>query len=318
MKIVIVGSGAMGRLFGATLAKNGNEVVLVDNNPQVVASIGEKGVGVLKINEQGLEETERVQVQAFADPLEIKECDLILLTVKSCATKAAAQSVAHLVGENSPIIFMQTGLGNQAVLRELFPAKNILAGITFMSGTVLGNSTVRQGRYGLTFMGELGEVGEFTGDVTPRLKKICETFNTSGIDTRWSHRIIGRLWAKVITYAALNTLTSVFRVPNGALLEQEESIQLVKQLLAEGEAVAKARGVEPIMDDLFELFVQVVQESAGNLSSMLQDILNERPTEITSQSGAIVTYAEKFGVEVPGHRMMTSIIKLLNVWPIDR
>jgi 2-dehydropantoate 2-reductase len=102
------------------------------------------------------------------------------------------------------------------------------------------------------------------------------------------------------------------------LLENKESIVLVKQLLKEGETVAKARGVEPIVDDLFDLFAEVVRESSDNLSSMLQDILNGRPTEIEAQSGAIAGYAEKFGIEVPRHQMMASILRLLEQWQTDR
>ena len=318
MKIVIVGGGAIGRLMGASLAGGKNDVTIVDINQMVIEEIQEKGIGVMGRNADSPDSTEYVPVSAVSDTSLIKECDLVLLTVKSFATKAAAESVAHLVKEESPIIFMQTGLGNQFILRQMFPVKAILAGLTFISGTALGNSRVRQGRWGMTFIGELGAVGELTGAVTPRLKKICQNFNDCGIDTKWSHKIIGRLWAKVITYSTLNTLTSVFKVPNGRLLENEESILLVKQLLAEGEAVAKARGVEPIVDDLYELFVEVVNESTNNLSSMLQDILNGRPTEIEAQSGAIAGYAEKFGIEVPRHQMMASILRLFEQWPMER
>jgi len=170
----------------------------------------------------------------------------------------------------------------------------------------------------MTFIGELGDVGELTGAVTPRMEKICKIFNDCGIETKWSHRIIGRLWAKVITYATLNTLTSILKVPNGRLLENEEAVFLVKKLLAEGEAVARARGVQPIVDDLYGLFVDIVRESGDNLSSMLQDILNGRPTEIEAQSGAIARYAEKFGMEVPRHQMMASIIRLFEQWSVER
>lgn len=318
MKLVIVGGGAIGRLFGASFVRGNNDVTLVDANPQVVEEIQQKGIGVIGNREDALHAVEFVPVKAVSDPSAIGECDLVLLTVKSFATRTAAEGVAHLVTPTSPIIFMQTGLGNQAVLRELFPAKAILAGLTFMSGTALGHSRVRQGRWGMTFIGELGEVDELTGAVTPRLEAICQKFNDSGIETKWSHRIIGRLWAKVITYATLNTLTAIFRVPNGRLLENEESILLVKQLLAEGEAVAKARGVEPIVDDLFDLFEEVVKESSHNLSSMLQDVLNGRPTEIEAQSGAIASYAKKYGIEVPRHQMMASMLRLLEQWPIER
>lgn len=318
MDIVIVGGGAIGRLFGASFVKGGNEVTLVDSNPQVVKRIQQNGIGVMDNREDAFDAVEFVPVKALSDASDIRECDLVLLTVKSFATRAAAKSVAHLVTPASPILFIQTGLGNQAVLREMFPVKAIIAGLTFMSGTALGNSRVRQGRWGMTFIGELGEVGELTGAVTPRLEVLCQKFNDSGIETKWSHRIIGRLWAKVITYATLNTLTAIFRVPNGRLLENKESILLVKQLLAEGETVARARGVEPIVDDLFDLFEEVVKESSHNLSSMLQDVLNDRKTEIEAQSGAIARYAEKFGIEVPRHQMMASMLRLLEQWPIQR
>lgn len=315
MNIVIVGGGAIGRLFAASFVKGSNDVTVVDSNPEVVKEMQRKGIGVMGSKAESFNEVDFVPVNAVSDPRSIKECDLVLLTVKSFATRIAAESAGHLVKPDSPIVFMQTGLGNQGILREMFPVKAIIAGLTFMSGTALGNSGVRQGRWGMTFLGELGEVGELTGAVTPRLKKICQVFNESGIETKWSHKIIGRLWAKVITYATLNTLTSIFKVPNGRLLENDESILLVKQLLAEGEAVAKARGVEPIVDDLYDLFVNVVNESSNNLSSMLQDILNGRPTEIEAQSGAIAKYAEKFGIEVPRHQMMASILRLFEQWP---
>ena len=318
MKIVIVGGGAIGRIFAASLVKGKNDVIIVDTNQHVVKEMQKTGIGVMGYQGNNMDSAEFVPMKAVSNPSSIESCDLVLLTVKSFATQPAAKSVAHLVSPDSPILFMQTGLGNQAILREMFPVSAILAGITFLSGTALGPSIVRQGRWGMTFIGELGDVGELTGEVTPRLKMISQVFQKSGIDTKYSSRIIGRLWAKVITYATINTLTTVFKVPNGRLMENEESIKLVKQLLKEGETVAKARGVEPIMDDLFELFKEICTESTDNLSSMLQDILNGRKTEIEAQSGAIARYAKSYGIEVPRHEMMASILRLYEQWkPIE-
>ncbi len=318
MKIVIVGGGAVGRLFGSFLVKGQNEVVIVDTNPAVVEDIQRYGIGVMGHKAESPDAVEFVPVTAVTDAGSIDQCDLVLLTVKSFATKAAAKGAAHLVTPTSPILFIQTGLGNQAILRDMFPVEAILAGITFTSGTALGNCRVRQGRRGLTFIGELGEVGALTGEITPRLQSIVTAFNDSSLETKWSHRIIGRLWAKVITYATLNTLTSLLKVPNGRLLEDTESVTLAKELLAEGEAVARARGVEPIVDDPFALFKEICEESHNNLSSMLQDILNGRATEIEAQSGAIASYAEKFGLEVPRHQTLASLIRLIEKWPMER
>ncbi len=317
MKIVIVGGGAIGRLFASFLVKGPNEVIIVDTNPLVIKEMQQNGIGIMGHAGDSPEAVTFAPVKAVTDAATIDHCDLILLTVKSFSTHAAALQVKHLVSSNSPILFIQTGLGNQAILREMFPVEAILAGLTFMSGTALGNSRVRQGQQGMTFIGELGAVGELTGEITPRLQNICQNFNDCGLVTKWSHRIIGRLWTKVIAYATINTLTSILRVPNGRLLEEEESVALVKELLEEGEAVARARGVEPIVDDPFELFEEVCKESYNNLSSMLQDILNGRATEIEAQSGAIATYAKKFGLKVPRHEMLASLIRLSEKWSME-
>lgn len=308
MRIVIVGGGAIGRLFGAYLGQGSNEVIIVDIDPLVVDEMQNRGIGVMGQNDALPDSVDFVPVTATVDAGTITHCDLILLTVKSFATKAAAQSVAHLVNEKCPILFIQTGLGNQGILRDLFPVDTILAGLTFMSGTAFGNSRVRHGRWGMTFIGEL------SGKITPRVEQVCQIFKDSGIETKWSHRIIGRLWAKVITYATLNTLTSILRVSNGKLLEEVESVSLVKDLLAEGEAVAMAHGVVPLGAELYDLFDEVCRESANNLSSMLQDILNERPTEIDAQSGAICRYAERYNIEVPRHRTMVALVSLMERW----
>lgn len=308
MKIVIVGGGAIGRLFGAYLGQGGNEIVIVDVDPFVVDEMQNRGIGIMGHSGAHPDAVDFFPVSATTDAETITDCDLVLLTVKSFATKVAAQSVAHLVNEKCPILFIQTGLGNQVILKGLFPVDSILAGLTFMSGTAFGNSRVRHGRWGMTFLGELN------GKITSRVEQVCQVFNGSGIETKWSHRIVGRLWAKVITYATLNTLTSVLRVPNGKLLEEEESIALVKDLLAEGEAVAMAHGVPPLGAELYDLFEEVCRESANNLSSMLQDILNERPTEIDAQSGAICRYAEMYNLEVPRHRAMVALVSLLERW----
>lgn len=308
MDVVIVGGGAIGRLFGALLKGGGNQVTIVDNDPAVVSEIQANGVGLMGYNSEYPDDVVFFPVNVVSDAADIAGCDLVLLTVKSFATKAAAESIAHLVSADSPILFMQTGLGNQAILRNLFPVERILAGLTFMSGTTFGDCRVRHGRYGLTFIGTL------SGEITPQIKKITKVFNDSDIETKWSHRIIGRLWAKVITYATLNTMTCVLRVPNGKLLEAEDSIALAKELLTEGETVARARGVDPLGAELYELFENVCRESANNLSSMLQDIINQRPTEVGAQSGAICEYAEKYGIEAPRHSTMVRLVNLLERW----
>lgn len=308
MKIVIVGSGAIGRLFGAFLAKGGHEIILVDVDQRVVDGINRSGIGLMELGEFNPDTVKGLPVQAVSDPSTISDCDLVLLAVKSHATLVAARSVLHLIGETSPIITLQTGLGNVEVLEKLLPSQHIIVAFTFMSATALGNSRVRHGGAGKTYMGKLN------GDFSPGLVEICKIFNDCGLMSQMAHRIIGRLWCKVIVYSAINPVSSILRISNGNLLAKMESVILMKKLLDEGKRVADASAIDLVYPDLYELLFDACKQSSNNLSSMLQDLLNDRPTEIGAQNGAICDYAEGKGVSTPTQHTMVQLIKLLERW----
>lgn len=308
MRIVIVGGGAIGRLFGSLLAKGKNEITLLDVDAEVVDAMRDQGIGVVSSNMDDPDMVTPVPVEAVTDASLISDCDLVLLMVKSFATRMATKSIAHLIGDTCPLLGVQTGLGNIEVMEQVVPRKHILAGFTFMSGTALGGSKVRYGREGKTYIGELD------GQISERIQRIANTFDASGITTQVVKQIIGRLWCKVIVYSAINPLSSILKVPNGCLTDKMESITLMKRLLDEGKAVADAYGIDLIYKDLYELLFDACQRSANNLSSMLQDILNDRMTEIDAQNGTICKYAAERGVPVPTHQAMVELVKLLEKW----
>ncbi|TKB26867.1 ketopantoate reductase family protein [Desulfopila sp. IMCC35006] len=309
MKIVIVGGGAIGRLFGYFLLKGNNEITLIDIDQNTLGALQEKGIGLIADDNKHPDEAQSFPVKALSSADSLTEADLVLLLVKSQDTLSAVQDVAHLIGESCPLLCMQTGLGNLEVAAKIVPKENIIMGITFMSGTALSDARVRQG-------GGLARtyIGELNGAFTKRLENINHVLNRCGIETQMVKRIIGRLWCKVITYSAINPVSAILQVPNGSLTSKMESITLMKRLLDEGREVAKSCSIELVYPDLYELLFDACEKSANNLSSMLQDILNEVPTEIDAQNGAICRYAEENGVKVPTHQTMVELIKLLECW----
>lgn len=308
MRIVIVGSGAIGRLFGSFLIRGGNEITLIDIDRITLGALRKKGIGLLEDDGEHPDDAESFPVQALDSAASLTEADLVLLMVKSQATVPAVKDVAHLITDTSPLLCLQTGLGNLEAARKIVPERNILLGITFMSGTALSDARVRKGALAKTYIGELD------GTFSKRLEIISQVFNNCGIETQMVKQIIGRLWCKVITYAAINPVSAILEVPNGSLTSKMESITLMKRLLDEGRAVAEAHSIELVYPDLYELLFDACEKSANNLSSMLQDILNDMPTEIDAQNGAICRYAEEHGIDVPTHRTMVELIKLLECW----
>lgn len=309
MRIVIVGGGAIGRLFGSSLVRGGNEVILIDIDAKTLGALREKGIGLVENGDEHLEEAAfSYPVQALASAATLTSADLVLLLVKSQDTRAAVKDVAHLIAATCPLLCMQTGLGNLEAAQKIVPVENILMGITFMSGTALSEARVRRGGMGKTYIGELD------GTFSRRLENINEIFNRCGIETVMVKEIISRLWCKVITYSAINPVSAILQVPNGSLTSKMESITLMKRLLDEGREVANAHSVDLVYPDLYALLFDACSKSSNNLSSMLQDILNEVPTEIEAQNGAICRYAEQYGISVPTHHTMVELIKLLECW----
>ena len=186
MKTVIVGAGAIGRLFGALLRKGGHEVIFIEPDPETVEAINQNGVGFMTEDAQSPDSLVFYPAQAVQDGRTVTDCDLVILAVKSFDTISATKSIAHLASETSPVLSIQTGLGIFEIMEKLIPREFILQGFTFMAATALGPGVVRHGGYGKTYLGEID------GSVTPRIEKINQTFNESGIKSQVVHRIIGR------------------------------------------------------------------------------------------------------------------------------
>lgn len=305
MHIVILGAGAIGRLLGVYLSRCDHDITFVEPRSEVVEAINSAGIGFMEQDATDPDAVVRVPARAVVHAEEIRECDLVLLAVKSFDTLTAIRAASHLVGEKSPVITLQTGLGNIEQMERVVDRRAIIGGFTFMAATALGPGTVRHGGTGKTYLGELDS------RITDRLRKICDLFNRCGLASTPVHRFMGRLWCKVIVYSAINSLSSILRVKNGQLIESMESITLMKRLIDEGRMVAEAHAVDLVFPDLYELLFTACRTTSNNISSMLQDILGGQRTEIDAQCGALVSFGTRAGISVPTHQTMVELVRLI-------
>ncbi len=305
MDIVILGAGAIGRLFGVYLSRSGHNVTMVDPDPEVVSAINSKGLGFM---EQGGHDPDAVTffpAGAVVNAKEIGETELTLLAVKSFDTLAAVQAVPHLVGPASPIISLQTGLGNMEIMEKVLGKEAVIGGFTFMAATALGPGIVRQGGMGKTY------IGEINGEMTDRVRSVADMLTSAGLVCTPVHRLLGRLWCKVIVYSAINALSAILQVQNGELLESVEGVTLMKRLVDEGREVARVRAVDLVFHDLYRLLFDACRRTRGNISSMLQDILIGQRTEIEAQCEALAHYGKQVGVETPTQETMAQLVHLV-------
>ena len=150
-----------------------------------------------------------------------------------------------------------------------------------------------------------------TARVTPgALAAVVQVFQQAGLDCRAVPDILAVLWNKLLINAGINPVTALTRLPNGRLPDVPEAWQVVAAAVQEAFAVAQALGLNPAADPLSRVR-QVCRATAANRSSMLQDVLARRPTEIAAINGQIVAHGHRLQVPTPVNALLTHLVQAL-------
>lgn len=304
MKITIVGPGAMGCLFGAFLAKSGNEIYLFDKREERAKYISKNGIKV-----EGISGEFKVGIKATTDPKEIKNCELIIICVKSYDTKVATEKIKSLVGKNTLVLTLQNGVGNVETISEIVGEEKAIGGVTSQGATLLGDGYIRHAGKGETAIGAVGT--KYKAQSTKYLGGIAEVFKKAGFESRIVDNIQDLIWSKLIINVGINALTAITRLNNGRLIEFKGTDDILEEAVKEAIKVAEAKGVKLIFEDPIKKVKDVCKATAGNIASMLQDALKKRKTEIDYINGAIVKEAEQLKIDVPVNRVLTNLVKTI-------
>jgi 2-dehydropantoate 2-reductase len=221
------------------------------------------------------------------------------LTAKAMAENKAA------IGPKTIVLSLQNGLGNIEQMATVVSEQNILAGTTAHGATLLGPGQIRHAGRGKTILGELN------GETTDRVREVAALFAAAGLETEISGNVIGLIWDKLLVNVGINALTAITMLQNGRLTQSPELTELMEAAVAEGAAVAAASGIKLGFSDPVAHTKEVSIATGQNRSSMLQDILNGRKTEIDMINGAIVREGQKVGVPAPVNRTLTNLVKYI-------
>ncbi|MDP2653920.1 MAG: 2-dehydropantoate 2-reductase [Candidatus Omnitrophota bacterium] len=298
MRIVIVGPGALGCLLGGLLSKKA-EVWLLDRDPQRAERI----IRNQGISSQGVSGSWQAKIPATARPEDIGDADLVVICTKAYHTKDAIVQAKSLVKKNTAVLTLQNGLGNAEVIAEVVGETNVLVGSTQQAVTLLREAHIEHVAKGETVIGHLA------GKVPVSLRQVREVFNKAGIEARISMNIQGVLWSKLVINAGINALTAVTRLRNGELTRSEHTAQLLRAAVNEAVRVAKRKRIKLLFDDPVTKVEAVCEATAANVSSMLQDVLARRQTEIDFINGAIIRQGNSSGIPVPVNTTLYQLVK---------
>lgn len=300
MKIVVVGAGAMGSLFAAFLAKSKEEVWLLEKNKENAAKINASGISL-----EGVSGSWQAKVKTTTNIADIGKADLVLLCVKSFNTKSAVEQTKPILGQNTKILTLQNGIGNVEIISEIAGEDKVIAGVTNQGATLIAAGKIRHAGHGETI------IGAIDGKTPVELRAIREVLNKVGLETKMSRDIKSLIWSKLIINVGINALTAITRLPNGKLPEYEGTRRILRDAVTEAARIAKRKRVKLIFDDPLAKVETVCEGTSANLSSMLQDVLRKKRTEIDFINGVIVRLGQEMGISVPTNKLLLDLIKTI-------
>ncbi len=300
MKIAIMGSGAIGSLYGGLLSIAGEDVVLLVGRQRNVNAINDRGLRITGVMGDHI-----VRVPASEDPSGIEEADLVIITTKAYDTKDAALAVKHLTDSGAYILVLQNGLGMEKSVAEILNTTRVLRGTTCAGAVMTGPGEVMATGRGLT------EIGSHFPENRSMVEQITEALSRAGFEVRASENIEGVVWTKTIVNCGLNPVGALTRLTNGEIYSNDDLRDLIITLVEETTLVAKELGIELTTDDPVRYTLGTAKATGDNINSMLQDILTRKRTEIEHITGTVIREALKRGIRVPVSQAVYALIKAI-------
>jgi 2-dehydropantoate 2-reductase len=298
MRFLVVGPGAMGCLFAAGLKRAGFEVTLLDYQSERAEAINKQGIVVTGVTGDYFE-----MVSTKAGPVDGPH-DFALICVKAYNTEEAGKALFSWLSPNTGVITLQNGIGNVEILQEIFGKEQVYGGVTAEGATLLETGKIRHAGQGETVIGpKVSKKGPIEG--------VVKALNQAGFQARAVDTVDNLIWGKLIINVGINALTAITRLKNGRLPDIAGTRRIMEGAVKEAVAVAHAKNIELPYPDPLARVVEVCRATAGNIASMLQDVMKEKVTEVDAINGAIVREGEELGIPTPVNLTLTSLVKAI-------
>ena len=228
--------------------------------------------------------------------------DLIIIFVKIIYTVSVMEKNKNLIGENTLVLTLQNGAGNDRDLEKFVKKENILIGTTEHNCANLEPGHISHNLSGITNVGMV----LFNIDI---LQQVSDVFESCGINTEIYENIQEVIWNKLFINMSLNSVTAILQCKVGYLHENNDASQIIKMILSEAVDVAIADGTYFNKDEVIKKVEKHIQSDFYEVvTSMNQDVLNKRITEIDHINGAVVRAAKEYGIQTPYNEFIVHLL----------
>ncbi|MHA1577309.1 MAG: ketopantoate reductase family protein [Candidatus Thorarchaeota archaeon] len=307
MKIVVMGSGAIGSLYGGLLDLTYPGSVTLVARPPHVEAIRASGLRI-----KGVMGDHMVPIHAVENASEIDSADIVLLTTKTYDTVSAALKIRHLTEKGAYVVLIQNGIGTEKDVSKILNSDKVLRATTCMGALITAPGEVTITGNGIT------EVGSHYPENQDLVEEITDLMVSAGLNARASDNIEGVVWTKTIVNCGINPVGALTGMTNGQVYGNEVLRQLVIRLVDETARVADALDIKLTTEDPVRYTLGTAKATSANINSMLQDLLAHKQTEVDYITGAVIKIARELGIDTPVSESVYALIKAIESKYLDR
>ena len=300
MKIVVVGTGAMGSVYAGLLGRAGHEVWAVDRWVAHVDAIAASGLAVSGASGEYVV----TGIHAGHAPADAGPADLWVIATKAADVASAASAIAPLLRPDDVVMAFQNGLGaGERVARHL-PEAHVLVGIA----EGFGSSIPEPGHVHHEGM-RLIRIGELRGGMTDRLVALEATWRDAGFNVKAFADLTLMIWEKFLCNVTLSAPTAAFDVTVGELMADDEAWAVALGCTLEAYRAGVTLGIEFPFDDPVRYVTEFAATIPDASPSMRLDHLARRRSEVDVINGAVVDLSRELGLEAPYNQTLCAVLR---------
>lgn len=285
--LYIAGIGAMGGALAVFMGQGKADIRLIFKDQARLASYQHCKLTAIYDHQE-------ITAQPLAislDTLGQEPIHYLLCCVKAYDVTRFLMRIKDNLTENSIVILSHNGLGVIDEIKQLLPQLRIVFAICTIGAYLEKPFKIRVFLDGNIYLG--GVIGQFSEQ---EKKMICLSFQEANLPYQWDEAIQSRMWEKFALNCSINILTALYSCKNGALLEH---FDVLEKLTKEVSLVLQAQGVAITAADLLLKVIKVIKGTAENYSSMYQDVLDHKLTELHYLNEELVKLALEKKIATP-------------------
>ncbi len=282
--VIICGLGAVGLTYAMKFKDKCNLKILVDKERLEKYCINKPVFNGIK------------QDFSYILPSDEFKADLIIISTKAQGLDSAIQNIRNFVTPNTKIISLLNGISSEKEIKNAYPDAKVLKSYFIGHSAVrVGNSVTQDG------------VGEI---VLEKDNEVINFFDKLGIDYQIPKNMDYSLWLKFTMNVFSNQTSAILNLTFGEMKNSSQFISFAKKIINEVKQIAQKEnvlGIENLEIDALNALSKMCDEGK---TSMLQDILAGRKTEVDIFAGEIIKLGEKYHIPTPYNQVLYDLIKI--------